>query len=90
MTSMTKIIADAMLTNGDLPKYLQGRTTHLGLRHSESITYAANYIRSVVAKSLEGSTMPEFAQDMIEHAMLSDVDWDFVAESLLVPSAEVN
>jgi hypothetical protein len=90
MTSMTKIITDAMLTNGDLPQYLQGRTTYLELSHSESVAYAANYVRGIVAKSLEGSSMPEFAQDIIEHAICSVVDWNLVAESLLVPSMEVN
>lgn len=88
-TRQTKIMLNAMIGNADLPEYLRCKTSELGLSHSESISYAADYIEQVVAASMNGSTMPDFASEILVHTLVDLVDWRYVAEALLV-TAEAN
>lgn len=87
-TTMTKIMLDSMLGNRDLPEHLKTVAVQHGLDHSAAVVMAQEFVQQVVETSLQDAMLPDFAREIISHAIESQIDWRFIGERMLVSPEE--
>lgn len=83
-TTATRIILDCMLENNGFPEYIRKKASDAGLTGSDAVLYCERATKRVVEGSLEGSMMPDFAQEILNQALTESVDWQYIARRLLV------
>jgi hypothetical protein len=82
-TTATRIILDCMLENNGFPEFLRKKTSDAGLKGHDALQYCERATKKVVEGSLEGSLMPDFAQEILTQALAESVDWQYIARRLL-------
>lgn len=82
-TTVTRIMLSSMMDNNGLPEHLRREARDAGLTHAQAVAMCERFVRGVVSASLDGSMMPDFAQDILDHALSTLVDWRFLGERLL-------
>lgn len=83
-TTMTRIVLDSMLQHRDLPQHLKTQAAAHGLDHGSAVEMAQEYVKEVVEASMADSLLPDFAQQIICHALTSQIDWRYIGERMLV------
>lgn len=82
-TTMTRIVLDEILRTSELPEYIKSEASQNGLAHADAVALAEGCLKVFVETSLCESVLPTFAQQIISHALTSQIDWRFISERVL-------
>lgn len=81
-TTMTRIMLDCMMEDG-FRESIRSAVERHGFDHALAVDAVEQFLHQTVYESLDGSSIPDFAHRIIEHALSQCVDWRFVSERVL-------